>query len=149
MAIRPGGGGLDLVARVTADYCPIRAALDVARGVRPQVQHYRPNGVHMLGTCLISDAGELEYAHIPDEIVRSERTLLAEVTARPGDQILRPPDGNSIIGFLVVLGRSFPEVRATLEEFAAKVRIKLVGRPPAGTKTPWTTQARSDTVVAD
>ena len=54
IAIRPGGGGLDLVARVTAGYCPIRAVMDVARGVMPQVTHYRPTGVHMMGTCLIS-----------------------------------------------------------------------------------------------
>lgn len=137
MAVRPGGGGLDLVARVTADHCPVRAVLDVARGVRPALRHYAPTGVHMLGTCLISDGGLLEYARIPDEVRRSERTLMAEITATPGQVILRPPDGNNIIGFLVVTGSSADEVRRTLREYAARIEIKLVGRPPSTTATPW------------
>ena len=38
------------------DYTDVR---DVARGVKPKVQHYTPTGVHMMGTCLISrESGE-------------------------------------------------------------------------------------------
>lgn len=143
MAIRPGGGGLDLVARVTAGHCPIRAVVDLACGVRPRLHHYTPTGVHMLGTCLISDGGELEYARIPDEIRQCERTLMAEITARPGDLIRRPPHGNSIIGFLVVTGTSFPEVRDTLQRYAARIEIKLVGQAPSTTATPWSSPAVS------
>ena len=84
IAIRPGGGGLDLVARTTAGYCPIRATMDVARGVRPAISHYQPTGVYMMGTCLICEAGELEYVRVPTGVRESERTLLARITARPG-----------------------------------------------------------------
>lgn len=137
IAIRPGGGGLDLVARVTAGYCPIRASMDVARGIRPQVAHYRPTGVHMMGTCLICQAGELEYVWMPPEVSESERTLLARITAHPGAIIRRPPEGNNILGFLVVTGASAEEAKQTLEDFAAKVEVKLVGQPATMTATPW------------
>jgi biotin carboxylase len=137
MAIRPGGGGLDLVARVTADYCPIRAVMDVARGVRPRIRHYQPTGVHMMGTCLICDGGLLEYVTMPPEVSESERTLMAKITARPGDTILRPPEGNNILGFLVVTGDSAEEVQRTLEDFAAKIDVKLAGRPLTKTVTAW------------
>ncbi len=137
IAIRPGGGGLDLVARVTADYSPIEAVMDVARGVQPRVRHYQPTGVHMMGTCLISEAGQVEYVRIPTEVSESDQTLMAKITARPGDIIRRPPDGNNILGFLIVTGTSFDDVKQTLENFADKIDVKFVGRPPTKTATPW------------
>lgn len=142
IAIRPGGGALDMVARVTADFCPIRAVRDVARGVKPNVQHYTPTGVHMMGTCLISrESGELEYVSVPDEITNSPKTLFAKATAMVGDTILRPPHGNNILGFLVVTGTSFDDVQTTLEDFANKIDVKMVGQPLAKCITPW---GRSD-----
>ncbi len=137
IAIRPGGGGLDLVARATADYCPIRAVMDVARGVRPRVSHYRPTGVHMMGTCLICDEGELEFVSVPPEVSESELTLMAKITASPGDVILRPPHGNNILGFLIVIGPSFSAVKRTLEEFAERIDVKLAGQPLTKTAMPW------------
>ncbi len=137
IAIRPGGGGLDLVARVTADYCPIRAVMDVARGVKPRVQHYRPTGVHMMGTCLISGAGQVEYVTVPPEVSQSDQTLMAKITAAPGDVIRRPPEGNNILGFLIVIGTSFEDVKNRLETFADKIDVKMVGQPLTRTATPW------------
>lgn len=137
IAIRPGGGGLDMVARVTADYCPIRAVMDVARGVKPRVSHYHRTGVHMMGTCLISNGGVVEYVNVPDDIANSEHTLMAKITAKPGDLIRRPPEGNNILGFLVVTGTSFEEVRDRLEEYADRIDVKLEGQPPTTTATPW------------
>ncbi|MEO6700905.1 MAG: ATP-grasp domain-containing protein [Jatrophihabitantaceae bacterium] len=138
IAIRPGGGGLDLVAQATAGYCPIRATMDVARGVRPDITHYRPTGVHMMGTCLICEAGELEYVRVPAEVSESERTLLARITARPGMVIRRPPDGNNILGFLIVTGSSAAEAKQTMEDFADRIEVKLAGQPATKTTTPWT-----------
>ncbi|MGE5829270.1 MAG: ATP-grasp domain-containing protein [Micromonosporaceae bacterium] len=137
IAIRPGGGGLDLVARACADYSPIEAVMDVARGVKPKVQHYQPNGVHMMGTCLICEAGQVEYVNVPAEINESPHTLMAKITAREGDIIRRPPDGNSILGFLILTGESAEGVKQTMEEFAAKIDVKLVGKPLAKCVTPW------------
>ncbi len=137
IAIRPGGGGLDLVAQVTADYSPIEAVMDVARGVKPKVRHYRPTGVHMTGTCLICDAGQVECVSVPAEVSDAEQTLMAKITARPGDVIRRPPHGNNILGFLIVTGTSDEDAQARLEDFADKIDVKLVGQPPTTTKTPW------------
>jgi|GEM_PF-862363 biotin carboxylase len=137
IAIRPGGGGLDLVAQVTADYSPIEAVMDVARGVKPKVRHYQPTGVHMMGTCLICQAGQVEYVRIPDEVTNAKQTLMAKITAQPGDVIRRPPDGNNILGFLIVTGTSDDDAQATLEDFADKIDVKLTGQPLATTNTPW------------
>jgi len=137
IAIRPGGGGLDLVARATADYSPIEAVMDVARGVRPRVRHYQPTGVYMMGTCLICDEGELEFVSVPAEVSESEHTLMAKITARPGEMILRPPHGNNILGFLIVTGPSFSDVKRTLEEYADEIDVKLAGQPVTKTKMPW------------
>jgi biotin carboxylase len=137
IAIRPGGGGLDLVARVTADYSPIEAVMDVARGVKPRVQHYAPTGVHMMGTCLICDEGELEYVRVPAEVSDAEQTLMAVATARPGDVIRRPPNGNNVLGFLIVTGTSAQDAQLRLENFADKIEVKLAGQAPTTTKTPW------------
>ena len=137
IAIRPGGGGLDLVARVTADYSPIEAVMDVARGVKPRVHHYAPTGVHMMGTCLICDEGQLEYVRVPAEVSEAEQTLMAAATARPGDVILRPPNGNNVLGFLIVTGTSAEDAQRRLEDFADQIEVKLAGQPPTTTKTPW------------
>jgi biotin carboxylase len=137
IAIRPGGGGLDLVAQVTADYSPIEAVMDVARGVKPRVHHYAPTGVHMMGTCLICDQGQVEYVHVAPEVSDSEHTLMAKITAQPGDTILRPPDGNNILGFLIVTGSSAEDAQLRLEDFADNIDVKLVGQPPTTTRTPW------------
>jgi biotin carboxylase len=137
IAIRPGGGGLDLVAQVTADYSPIEAVMDVARGVKPRVHHYAPTGVHMMGTCLICDEGQLEYVRVPAGIVGAEQTLMAVATARPGDIIRRPPHGNNVLGFLIVTGTSDEDAQRRLEDFADQIEVKLAGQPPTTTKTPW------------
>jgi biotin carboxylase len=137
IAIRPGGGGLDLVAQVTADYSPIEAVMDVARGVRPRVRHYTPTGVHMMGTCLICDEGQLEYVRIPAEITAASQTLMAAATARPGDVIRRPPNGNNVLGFLIVTGTSAQDAQRRLENFADQIEVKLAGQAPTTTKTPW------------
>jgi biotin carboxylase len=145
IAIRPGGGGLDLVARACADYSPIEAVMDVARGVKPSVQHYRPNGVHMMGTCLICEAGQVEYVTVPAEVSDSPHTLMAKVTAHPGDVILRPPDGNNILGFLILTGDSADQVKQTLEDFAAMIDVKLAGKPVTKCATPWSRVTPADT----
>lgn len=137
IAARPGGGGLDMVARVTADYCPIRTTMDVARGVKPIVHHYRPTGVHMMGTCLICDAGELEYVVVPPEVSNSEHTLMARIIQQPGAIIHRPPDGNDILGFLVVTGDSHEQTKQRLEDYVDLIEVKLVGQPGGTSKTPW------------
>jgi biotin carboxylase len=137
IAARLGGGALDMVARTTAGYCPVRATMDIARGVRPDVGHYRPTGVHMMGTCLICDGGQLEYVVVPPEVSESEHTMMARITQEPGAVIHRPPEGNNILGFLVVTGDSHEQTKQRLEDYVDQIEVKLVGQPVGRSKTPW------------
>lgn len=125
IAIRPGGGGLDYFARISAGYCPIRATMDVARGVRPDVHHYAPTGVHTAGTCLISGPGRVEEIVAPPSVVESDRVFFFKITAKPGDLIRRPPYGNNILGFLCTTGTSFDDAMRAAHELAGQIEVRL------------------------
>jgi biotin carboxylase len=126
IAARVGGGGLDEIARITAEYDPIAAVADVGRGVRPQVRHYEPTGVHVTAMCLICDGGVVERIDVPAEVSESEDVFLLKITARPGDRIRRPPEGNTIMGFLGTSGTSMESALATMNDFAGRIRATLV-----------------------
>jgi biotin carboxylase len=138
IAIRPGGGGLDYFARVSAGYCPIRASMEVACGRRPALTGYRPTGVHTAGTCLISAPGRIEELIVPDQVAQSDRVFFFKITAQPGDVIKRPPDGNNILGFLCTTGASFEDAMRTATELAGQIEVRLAppgdqaGPGPAG-----------------
>lgn len=125
IAARVGGGGLDMIARITADYDPIAAVVDVGRGVKPVVRHYRPTGVHITAMCLICAAGVVEHVEVPPEIHDSDQVFLLKITARPGDLIRRPPDGNTILGFLGTTGRSMDEAFGTMRDLADKIVVSF------------------------
>jgi biotin carboxylase len=125
IAVRPGGGGLDHFARVSAGYCPIRALLAVATGTRPDVHHYRPTGVHTAGTCLISEPGRVERIVVPTSVAESDRVFFLKITAKPGDLIKRPPYGNNILGFLCTTGTSFDDAMRAAYDLAARIEIRM------------------------
>jgi hypothetical protein len=56
-------------------------------------------------------------------VSESERVFLLKITARPGDRILRPPDGNTTFGFLGTTGRSMEDAMQTMYALAAKVTV--------------------------
>jgi biotin carboxylase len=125
IAIRPGGGGLDYFSRISAGHCPIRATMDIARGVRPGVGHYQPTGVHTAGTCLISGAGRVDEIIVPESVGRSDRVFFFKITAQPGDVIRRPPDGNNILGFLCTTGTSFEDAMDAAQTLADQIEVRL------------------------
>lgn len=125
IAARVGGGGLDMIARITAEHDPIAAVVDIGRGVRPKVRHFQPTGVHVTAMCLICDGGVVREIDVPPEVSGSEKVFLLKITARPGDVILRPPDGNTIFGFLGTTGTSMEDAFAAMNEFAAKINVTL------------------------
>ena len=129
IAVRPGGGGLDHMARLSAGYDPIRAVLDVARGVRPPVEHYHPTDVHTAAMCLLCPAGRIEQVRVPSEVQQDPRLVFVKITARPGDLIRRPPDGNNILGFLGATGSSFDDAMSTATELAGRIDVTLAARP--------------------
>jgi biotin carboxylase len=123
IAARIGGGGLDMIARMTADYDPIKAVVDVGRGVKPRVRHYLPTGTHIAAMCLLCDEGVVDQVHVPAEVSESDKVFLLKITARPGDLIRRPPNGNTILGFLGTTGRSMADAVATMNDFAARIKV--------------------------
>lgn len=125
IAVRPGGGGLDHMARRSAGYDPIRAVMDVARGVKPQVQHYRPTEVHTAAMVLLCPGGTIESIDVPPEVTSSEGLLHVKIMARPGDVIRRPPHGNDILGGLGAIGTSFDDAMRVATDLAGKIEIKL------------------------
>ncbi|MFJ9003810.1 ATP-grasp domain-containing protein [Streptomyces canus] len=131
IAARVGGGGLDLIARKTADHDPIKAVVDIGRGVRPDVRHFRPTGVHITAMCLISEAGVVDRVEVPPEVAESDKVFLLKITARPGDVIRRPPDGNTILGFLGTTGATQEEAFRTMNDFASRIRVTFRQQTPA------------------
>jgi biotin carboxylase len=125
IAARVGGGGLEHVARITADHDPIRAVADVGLGRKPQVRHFQPTGTHITAMCLISDAGVIEKVTVPDEVRNSDKVFLLKITAEPGDKIKRPPEGNTILGFLGTTGNSLEEAYDTMTDFADKIHVSF------------------------
>jgi biotin carboxylase len=133
IAVRPGGGGLDYFARVSAGYSPIQVMMDVACGRRPPVSHYRPTDVHTAGLCLISGPGRVERISVPRSVSESDRVFFLKITAEPGDVIKRPPDGNNILGFLCTTGTSFDDAMRIAGELASQIDVRLAapdGAPP-------------------
>jgi biotin carboxylase len=128
IAVRPGGGGLDYMARLSAGYDPIRAVADVARGARPDVHHFRPTGVHTAAMCLLCPGGTIESIGVPPEVTEAEALYYITITAKPGDVIRRPPDGNQTIGGLGALGTSFDDAMRIATDLAGKIEVRLAGR---------------------
>ncbi|HEY6790192.1 MAG TPA: ATP-grasp domain-containing protein [Trebonia sp.] len=133
IAVRPGGGGLDLYARMCAGYSPIEVMMDVARGVRPQVTHYRPTSVHCAGTCLISGPGRVEEINVPDSVASSDRVFFLKITASPGDVIKRPPLGNNILGFLGCTGTSLADAMQAVYELVEQIEVRMSDPDTAAT----------------
>ena len=125
IAVRPGGGGLDYFARISAGHCPIRATMDIARGVCPDVGDYRPTGVHAAGMCLISGPGRISEITVPVSVAESDRVFFLKITARPGDLIRRPPDGNNILGFLCTTGTSFEDAMQYAVDLAGRIDVRM------------------------
>jgi len=129
IAVRPGGGGLDHMSRKSAGYDPIMAVRDVARGVRPDVHHYRPTGLHTVALILLCPGGTVESVDVPPEVTESDKLLHVKLMVRPGDVIRRPPHGNDVPGGFGVIGSSFEEALQTANDFADKISIRMIDSP--------------------
>jgi biotin carboxylase len=125
IAARPGGGGLDHMARLSAGYDPIKALVDVARGVRPDVHHFQPTGLHTAAMCLICPAGTVESVAVPPEVATADQLFFVKIMAKPGDVIRRPPEGNNILGGIGAVGTSFDDAMRTATDLAGKIEVRL------------------------
>jgi biotin carboxylase len=131
-AARPGGGGLNTMSEVIGDYDPIVAVADIAVGRKPRVGHFKPTGVHCSGVAMICPAGVIEDVIVPPELYADPDVAFFRIIVKPGDVIKRPPDGNTVFGFLGMKGDSFEDVMSKMNDFMAKIDVRLVGKTPAG-----------------
>ena len=81
--------------------------------------------VDLAGTCLIGGPGLIEQITVPAAVAESDRVFFLKITAKPGDVIRRPPDGNNILGFLCTSGATFDEAIRTAYEFAGQIEVRL------------------------
>lgn len=125
MAVRPGGGGLDQMARLSAGHDPVRAVAHVAAGARPGVDHYRPTGIHTAALCLLGPAGRLEAITVPDDVSAHPDLFFLKLTARPGDVVRRPPHGNTVLGFLGTSGTSLEDTLTTATQLAGRIDVRV------------------------
>jgi L-amino acid ligase C-terminal domain 2 len=75
--------------------------------------------------CLVSQPGVLQSIEVPADMRTAKNLFFLKLTARPGDVILRPPDGNSIVGFLGVTGESFDAAMRTATALAHRIDVTL------------------------
>jgi biotin carboxylase len=122
---RPGGGGLEHMARVSAGYDPILAHLQVACGQRPSLRGYHPTGVATAARALLCGPGLITGITVPAEVSQSADLLFCRIIAAPGDVIRRPPEGNGILGFIGATGASHGEAMAAATRLAGQISVTL------------------------
>lgn len=127
---RPGGGGLEHMARVSAGYDPIAAHVASACGRRPQADGYQPTGVFTATRALLCAPGTITKIAIPDEVTSSPELLFCRLAAEPGDVIKRPPDGNGILGFIGATGASHDDAMSAATRLAELISVTLVDNCP-------------------
>lgn len=123
---KPGGGGLEHMARVSAGYCPITAHLQVACGQRPQLGGYQPTGVYTAARALLCGAGQVIDIVVPDEVTSAPELLFCRIVAAPGDVLKRPPDGNGILGFLGAKGPTRRDAMNAAERLAQLISVTMI-----------------------
>lgn len=126
IAARPGGGSLQFMAKISYGYCPIRAALNVARGIHPTAaRRPSPTGKVAIGLTMLCDEGRLRKMDIPPAL--RERPEIFNLTVLPkiGSVIKRPPNGNDIFGYIGTTGNTLDEAVRNAEAVVAEIKIDL------------------------
>ncbi|HET9897651.1 MAG TPA: ATP-grasp domain-containing protein [Streptosporangiaceae bacterium] len=122
---KPGGGGLEHLARVSAGYCPITAHMRIACGQRPEATGYRPTGIYTAARALVSKAGLITGIEVPAAVTESPDLLFCRVIAEPGDVIKRPPEGNGVLGFLGATGPTRASAMKAADRLAALISVTI------------------------
>lgn len=125
IAARAGGGGLDFMARISSNYCPIKTMLDISVGKKPIYSNYATTGVDTFALCLISEAGRIESIDVPDLLKSDPAVFMLKLIAGKGSDIKRPPYGNDIIGFIGVSGNSYKETEEKAISYSKQINVRL------------------------
>lgn len=122
---RPGGGGLEHMAWASAGYRPIAAHVQISCGELPQAGGYAPTGVYTAARALLCEAGIIDEIIVPPAVSQSPELLFCRLMAAPGDRMLRPPEGNGIIGFLGATGASREDAMSNVIVLASQIQVRL------------------------
>jgi hypothetical protein len=122
---RPGGGGLEHMARVSAAYQPILTHVEISRGRRPPFGDYAPTAIYTATRALLCPAGLVTDITVPPEVSQSADLLFCRLAAAPGDVIKRPPEGNGIVGFLGATGSSSEDAMKNATRLAEQIVVTL------------------------
>lgn len=104
VAIRPGGGGLNHMATLCYNYDPLEVTAQLAVGTDPMKGHATPTGLHTVAACLMGEEGTVRAISGEKGILSNRSVFFFKLLATSGSVLLRPPQGNSILGFLGVSG---------------------------------------------
>jgi len=125
IAIRPGGGGLNHMASLCYNYDPLDVICKIAIGESPDYQYSGPTGDHSLAACIMGDEGKIKSISGTKEIIGNDNVLFFKLIASVGDELLRPPKGNSIVGFMGVTAKNRQEALSRLEGNSSKLIIEV------------------------
>ena len=125
LAIRPGGGGLNRMAEICWSYDPLDMVARLALGEAPDWQPSGPTGTHTAAACLIGPEGRIQRIDGSDALVADAQVFFFKLVASEGTLLLRPPRGNSIVGFLGVTGDSYDAATAALHEKSALLQVSV------------------------
>ena len=125
VAIRPGGGGLNCMAELSYGYDPLKAVAQLALCEDPGHIHRGPGATHTVAACLIGGEGTVRSIAGADALTHHENVFFFKLLASPGSIQLRPPRGNSILGFLGVTGTSYEDALARLENAGRFLKVDL------------------------
>jgi biotin carboxylase len=126
IAVRPGGGGLDRIARICYGYCPLKAMLDICLGKPPNLRGIGLTGEHAAGMVLLSDEGRIDEITIVEASRDDDSVFFFKLMKRPGDIVRRPPYGNDILGFLCARGPSALAAMGNTKRAAGKIVVRVV-----------------------
>jgi len=125
IAARPGGGGLDHMARISAGYCPIKTAMAIACGTTPALVPFEPTPVHTAAMVLLCAQGVIHAITVPETLATDPSIFFFKLVVQVGDIIKRPPEGNNIVGFLGARGSSFEEAMEAATKASESVVIQV------------------------
>lgn len=125
VAARPGGGGLNHMANISYGYDPLKAVAMVALNMDPQHEYTGPTPMHTVAACVIGAEGVITAISGREAIELDERVFFFKLVAGPGTHLLRPPHGNSIVGFIGVTDSTFDKAVRNLNTISSGLTIEV------------------------
>ena len=105
------------MAELSFGYDPLAMVAQLAAGMTPGWRHTGPTGCHTAAACLMGAEGRITAMHGMDMLSDDPSVFFFKLVSRVGDVMLRPPHGNSIVGFL---GVTAPSEDAAIAALSAK-----------------------------